>query len=78
MMNQCSQWSHGAKGSRLLIEKSIQETGVTYTIVGIIEEVDKTTSKITELPIRSWTFDYNKFLESILADNNDKFKEPFI
>ncbi|XP_038982287.1 DNA topoisomerase 2 [Phoenix dactylifera] len=68
-------WYRGFKG---LIEKSAtKEAGVTYTITGLIEEVDSTTLRITELPIRRWTQDYKEFLESMMT-GNDKIKEPFI
>ncbi|XP_072964044.1 DNA topoisomerase 2 [Typha angustifolia] len=68
-------WYKGFKG---LIEKSAtKEAGVTYTITGIIEQVDNTTLRITELPIRRWTQDYKEFLESLMT-GNDKIKEPFI
>ncbi|XP_047341634.1 DNA topoisomerase 2 [Impatiens glandulifera] len=66
------------KGFRGTIEKtSTKETGDTYTVSGIIEEVNETTLKITELPIRRWTQDYKEFLESNMT-GNDKIKEPFI
>ncbi|CAK9187446.1 unnamed protein product [Ilex paraguariensis] len=66
------------KGFRGHIEKpSAKEAGVSYTISGVIEEVNETTLRITELPIRKWTQDYNEFLESIMT-GNDKIKDPFI
>ncbi|XP_064967328.1 DNA topoisomerase 2-like [Musa acuminata AAA Group] len=68
-------WYRGFKGR---IEKSAtKEAGVTYTIAGVIEEVDNTTLRITELPVRRWTQDYKEFLESMMT-GNDKIKEPFI
>ncbi|XP_020577441.1 DNA topoisomerase 2 [Phalaenopsis equestris] len=69
-------WYRGFKG---LIEKTaVKETGaITYTVTGIMEEIDSTTVAITELPIRRWTLDYKEFLES-LETGNDKVKEPFI
>nr|CAD1831013.1 unnamed protein product [Ananas comosus var. bracteatus] len=68
-------WYRGFKG---LIEKSAtKEAGVTYTITGIIEEVDNTTLRIMELPVRRWTQDYKEFLEALMT-GNDKVKEPFI
>lgn len=61
-----------------VIEKSAtKEAGVTYTITGAIEQVDSTTLRITELPIRRWTQDYKEFMESLMT-GNDKIKEPFI
>lgn len=56
---------------------STKEAGVTYTISGKIEEVDATTLRITELPVRRWTQDYKEFLESLMT-GNEKIKEPFI
>ncbi|KAI3445041.1 hypothetical protein Pfo_001706 [Paulownia fortunei] len=68
-------WYKGFTGS---IEKTAtKEAGISYTVSGIIEEVDETTLRITELPIRKWTQDYKEFLESISAEN-DKSKDPFI
>ncbi|KAL9175513.1 hypothetical protein ABFS82_02G117600 [Erythranthe guttata] len=68
-------WYKGFKGT---IEKTAtKEAGFSYTVTGIIEEVDETTLTITELPIRRWTQDYKEFLESISAEN-DKSKDPFI
>lgn len=68
-------WYKGFTGS---IEKTAtKEAGTSYTVSGILEEVDETTLKITELPIRKWTQDYKEFLESISAEN-DKSKDPFI
>ncbi|CAH9108152.1 unnamed protein product [Cuscuta epithymum] len=68
-------WYKGFQGS---IEKTAtKEAGVTYTVTGIIEEVDETTLKIIELPIRRWTEDYKQFLTSMMA-SNDKVKDPFI
>ena len=50
---------------------------MTYTISGRIEEVDSTTLRITELPVRRWTQDYKEFLESLVT-GNEKTKDPFI
>lgn len=50
---------------------------MTYTITGVIEQVDSTTLRITELPVRRWTQDYKEFLESLVT-GTDKIKEPFI
>ncbi|XP_006296839.2 DNA topoisomerase 2, partial [Capsella rubella] len=64
-------WYRGFKGT---IEKSAsKEGGCTYTISGLYEEVDDTTIRITELPIRRWTDDYKQFLESMKADNGAPF-----
>ncbi|XP_042412378.1 DNA topoisomerase 2-like isoform X1 [Zingiber officinale] len=68
-------WYRGFKGR---IEKSAtKEGGLTYTITGLIEEIDSTTLRVTELPVRRWTQDYKEFLESSMT-GNDKIKEPFI
>uniref|UniRef100_A0ACD5TW45 Uncharacterized protein n=1 Tax=Avena sativa TaxID=4498 RepID=A0ACD5TW45_AVESA len=67
-------WYKGFKGS--LTETSSKATGVTYTITGIIEEVDHTKLRITELPVRRWTVDYKDFLESMCpAGTKEKEKE---
>ncbi|XWS74968.1 hypothetical protein CRYUN_Cryun01aG0044300 [Craigia yunnanensis] len=66
-------WYRGFKGT---IEKTAsKEAGVTYTVTGIIEEVDETTLRITELPIRRWTQDYKDFLDSIITGNDPFIKE---
>ncbi|KAL0464445.1 UNVERIFIED_CONTAM: DNA topoisomerase 2 [Sesamum latifolium] len=68
-------WYKGFRGS---IEKTAtKEAGNSYTVSGIIEELDERTLNITELPVRKWTQDYKEFLESISAEN-DKSKDPFI
>nr|BAE06274.1 topoisomerase II [Scutellaria baicalensis] len=68
-------WYKGFLGS---VEKTAtKEAGASYTVSGIIEEVDDTTLCIKELPIRRWTQDYKEFLESVSAEN-DKSKDPFI
>ncbi|GAB4828068.1 DNA topoisomerase 2 [Ancistrocladus abbreviatus] len=64
-------WYRGFKGT---IDKT-KDSGLSYTVNGIIEEVNETTVKITELPIRRWTQDYKEFLESNMIDLNDKSKE---
>jgi DNA topoisomerase-2 len=50
---------------------------LTYTITGIVEQVDDTTLKISELPVRKWTQDYKEFLETMMT-LSEKNKEPFI
>ncbi|KAK6928758.1 Histidine kinase/HSP90-like ATPase [Dillenia turbinata] len=75
MMEPMDPWYKGFRGT---IEKTAtKEAGVTYTVSGVIEEVNETTVRITELPIRRWTQDYKEFLESIMT-GNDKIKDPFI
>ncbi|MCO5587675.1 hypothetical protein L7F22_041626 [Adiantum nelumboides] len=68
-------WYKGFQGT---IEHTItKESGRSYTISGVYEEVDETTLRITELPVRKWTQDYKEFLESMM-NPTDKIKEPFI
>lgn len=67
-------WYRGFSGT---IEKTVKESGVSYTVCGVIEEGNETTVRISELPIRRWTQDYKEFLESI-SQGNDKAKDPFI
>ncbi|KAL3815095.1 hypothetical protein ACJIZ3_016363 [Penstemon smallii] len=68
-------WYKGFSGT---IERTAtKEVGFSYTVTGVIEEVDETTLRITELPVRRWTQDYKEFLESVSAEN-DKSKDPFI
>ncbi|CAA0808911.1 DNA topoisomerase 2 [Striga hermonthica] len=68
-------WYKGFIGT--VERSSTREAGSGYTVSGIIEEVDETTLRITELPIRKWNQDYKEFLESVSAQN-DKSKDPFI
>ncbi|TVU28120.1 hypothetical protein EJB05_19629 [Eragrostis curvula] len=59
-------WYRRFKGS---IEKTRKKTsGVMYTVTGIIEAVDSTTLRITELPIHCWTQDYQRFLDGLLME----------
>ncbi|KAJ7542297.1 hypothetical protein O6H91_10G100200 [Diphasiastrum complanatum] len=68
-------WYKGFKGT---IERSAtKENGISYTITGIIEQLNETTVKISELPVRKWTQDYKEYLESLML-GNDKIMEPFI
>lgn len=66
------------KGFRGTIEKTAtKEAGASYTVSGIIEEIDATNVRIAELPVRRWTQDYKEFLESNMI-GNEKIKEPLI
>ncbi|KAL3726570.1 hypothetical protein ACJRO7_031468 [Eucalyptus globulus] len=76
MMEPMDPWYRGFRGT---IEKTAtKEAGVSYTVCGIVEEVDDTTLRITELPIRRWTQDYREFLESLSTGERDKTKDPFV
>ncbi|KAE8670742.1 DNA topoisomerase 2 [Hibiscus syriacus] len=66
-------WYRGFKGT--IEQTASKESGVTYTITGEIEEVNETTLKIKELPIRRWTQDYKEFLESVITSNDSFIKE---
>ncbi|CAL5019023.1 unnamed protein product [Urochloa decumbens] len=69
-------WYRGFTGS---IEKTRKKAaGVTYTTTGIIEAVDRTMLRITELPICCWTRDYKEFLQSLAPDDKIKGNETTI
>ncbi|KAJ8573579.1 hypothetical protein K7X08_010090 [Anisodus acutangulus] len=75
LMEPMDPWYKGFKGK---IEKTAtKEAGATYTVTGIIEEVNETTLRISELPVRRWTEDYKQFLESMTV-STDKIKDAFI
>lgn len=69
-------WYRGFRGTIERTDPTKQEA-VGYTVKGIMEEINETTLRITELPIRRWTQDYKEFLELIMT-GNDKIKDPFI
>ncbi|KAM0934081.1 putative DNA topoisomerase (ATP-hydrolyzing) [Dioscorea sansibarensis] len=71
VMRPMDPWYRGFKKSASKV------AGVTYTITGIVEEIDDNMLRILELPIRRWTQDYKEFLESLMT-GNEKSKEPFI
>ncbi|KAK2637028.1 hypothetical protein Ddye_031820 [Dipteronia dyeriana] len=74
MMEPMHPWYRGFRGT---IEKTAsKEVGATYTVTGIIEEVNDTTLRIKELPVRRWTQDYREFLESI-TQQSDSFIDGF-
>ncbi|XP_052301590.1 DNA topoisomerase 2 isoform X2 [Populus trichocarpa] len=80
MMEPMNPWYRGFKGT---IEKGAsKEAGCSYTVNGVINEVNETTLRITELPIRRWTDDYKAFLNSVTEGNRDENgnlpKDPFI
>lgn len=64
-------WYRNFKGT---IEKTAsKEGGSSYTVTGVYEEIDETTLRITELPIRRWTEDYKQFLEALKTTNNTPY-----
>ncbi|CAM6116025.1 unnamed protein product [Calypogeia fissa] len=68
-------WYKGFKGT---IERTAtKESGLTYTVTGIIDQLNETTLKVTELPVRKWTQDYKEYLEDLMLGTG-KIKEPFI
>ncbi|XP_006647737.2 DNA topoisomerase 2 [Oryza brachyantha] len=66
-------WYRGFKGS--IQKTSTKAGGVSYTVTGIIEVLDDTTLRITELPIRRWSQDYKEFLISIGGMDKSKDKD---
>ncbi|XP_050209559.1 DNA topoisomerase 2 [Mercurialis annua] len=73
-------WYRGFKGT---IERvASKESGASYAVNGIIEEVNETTLRITELPVRRWTEDYKDFLNSVVENGRDEkgnlIKDSFI
>ncbi|CAK7330893.1 unnamed protein product [Dovyalis caffra] len=80
MMEPMNPWYRGFKGT---IEKGAsKETGCSYTVNGVINEVSETTLRITELPVRRWTDDYKAFLNSVTEGTRDENgnlpKDPFV
>ncbi|CAA0812751.1 DNA topoisomerase 2 [Striga hermonthica] len=68
-------WYKGFKGT---IERiNAKEAGESYAVKGIIQEVNKTTVRITELPVRKSTEDYKQFLDTLLSKGG-RNKEQFI
>ncbi|KAG8071989.1 hypothetical protein GUJ93_ZPchr0006g44923 [Zizania palustris] len=64
------------RGFKGTIQKtSTKVGGVSYTVTGIVEVVDDTTLRITELPIRRWSQDYKEFLYSIAPKDKVKDKD---
>jgi len=67
-------WYSGYRGK---IEETISSRGLrSYTVSGIINQLDETTLEITELPLKKWTQDYKEFLEELAKPEGKK--EPFI
>ncbi|KAF9675568.1 hypothetical protein SADUNF_Sadunf09G0045700 [Salix dunnii] len=81
MMEPMNPWYRGFKGT---IEKGASKEGgcSSYTVNGVINEVNETTLRITELPVRRWTDDYKTFLNSVtegIRDENGNLpKDPFV
>ena len=68
-------WYSGFRGK---IDESVSSRGLrSYTVSGIINQLDDTTLEITELPLKKWTQDYKEFLEELAKPEGPK-KEPFI
>ncbi|KAM7262891.1 hypothetical protein ACFE04_000574 [Oxalis oulophora] len=65
MMEPIHPWYRGFKGT---IERSSKDN--YYVVTGTIEEVNETTLRVTELPIRRWTQDYKEFLESLIESKD--------
>ncbi|CAN1342380.1 DNA topoisomerase 2 [Linum perenne] len=76
MMEPMEPWYKGFRGT------IVRGTGFSYTSSGVIDEVDETTIKVTELPIRTWTENFREFLKSVtegLKDENGNVpKDPLI
>lgn len=67
-------WYSGFRGQ---IDESISSRGLrSYTVSGIINQIDDTTLEITELPLKKWTQDYKEFLEELAKPEGKK--DPFI
>ena len=66
----------GFKGT---IVKNYEKTG-KYLIKGKYQIISSDTIKVTELPIGTWTTDYNEFLEYLMSDKtkSGKKKTPII
>ncbi|KAJ6424702.1 hypothetical protein OIU84_025461 [Salix udensis] len=80
MMEPMNPWYRGFKGT---IEKGASKNaGCSYTVNGVINEVNETTLRVTELPVRRWTDDYRAFLNSVTEGNRDENgnlpKDPFV
>ncbi|KAG6761071.1 hypothetical protein POTOM_034263 [Populus tomentosa] len=81
IMEPMNPWYRGFKGT---IEKGASKEGgcSSYTVNGVINEVNETTLRITELPVRRWTDDYKAFLNSVtegIRDENGNLpKDPFV
>ncbi|KAL6523252.1 DNA topoisomerase 2 [Orobanche gracilis] len=67
-------WYKGFKGT---IERTNGKEAGSYAVKGIIEEVNKTTVRITELPVRKSTEEYKQFLDTLISKGG-RNKEQFI
>ena len=68
-------WYRGFKGA---VEEVVNNKGQrSYTVSGVINQIDDTTLEITELPVRKWTQDYKELLEEMVKPE-DKNAAPFI
>jgi DNA topoisomerase-2 len=66
-MEEMHPWYRGFSG------KIERENADRYKVAGIIEKIDSTTVRITELPIKTWTQSYKELLESWIAGTD---KQP--
>ncbi|KAK6124842.1 hypothetical protein DH2020_041418 [Rehmannia glutinosa] len=68
-------WYKGFKGT--IESTNTKDAGKSYVVKGIIEEVNKTTVRITELPVRKSTEEYKQFLDKLISKGG-RNKEQFI
>ncbi|KAJ8748764.1 hypothetical protein K2173_011319 [Erythroxylum novogranatense] len=74
MLEPMHPWYRGFKGT--IEQVALKVAGVSYAVNGAVEEVNETTIRITELPIRRWTDDYTEFLNSITEGSKDEKGKP--
>jgi len=61
-------WYSGFRGTITRLENG------KWEVTGIVKKVNSTTIDITELPLFTWTYDYKRFLESLMT-GEDKTKK---
>lgn len=67
-------WYKGFNGT--ILKNATKEAGpTTYNVSGVINQKGDSTLEITELPIRKWSTQYKKFLESIMTGNHPLIKD---
>ncbi len=62
-------WYRGFTGT--IEEKGGRDAG-SYSVNGTVRRVDDVTIEVTELPVKKWTQDYKKFLESMTVGATDE------